>query len=471
MRGDTGANGPKGDKGDQGNKGDKGDTGATGSPGTQGAPGAQGPTGAGFLFKGAFDPAATYQTNDVVTESGGSFILVAGPQSGVDPSASVTANAGIWATLATHGDKGQDGAPGPQGIQGLPGAQGPQGQTGPIGAQGSQGLTGPIGAQGSQGLTGATGATGAQGPQGLTGATGAQGPQGLTGVTGATGATGAQGPQGQTGAQGPQGVPGPQGPAGPSGTLPSQITVSNGFVGISNPNPGEILDVGGNIRSTGSVFWGNGLTRTETQDDAGAQGNAGARSGFFETSNPTPAGNWYPNVTGSGIWQHLIEARHSNNANNYALQIAGSFFDQDLWYRKTNNSPQSTWMQIVAAGPRHCTAPFNSIGATTNSVVGGIARSNATCATPSLGGLNFNDAESVCFAQGGHIATANEIYRLAQANGLGVTVANGDWIGQSAGAGQALYVTSASDINNFEGTAAKSQVRSFRCVSTSTFTP
>lgn len=87
------------------------------------------------------------------------------------------------------------------------------------------------------------------------------------------------------------------------------------------------------------IYWGNANTRTETKNNAGTQAS---KSGFFETSTPV---NYYGGATS---WQHLIEARHSNDTNNYALQIAGSFFDQNLYFRKTNNSSTTTWSRIVA---------------------------------------------------------------------------------------------------------------------------
>ena len=98
------------------------------------------------------------------------------------------------------------------------------------------------------------------------------------------------------------------------------------------------------LELTGRLWYGNGYSRTETRDDAGLQGNVGAQSGFFETSNPSPASDW---PTGASSWWHLIDCRHSNTANNYALQIAGSFFDQDLYYRKTNGSATTGWKRIV----------------------------------------------------------------------------------------------------------------------------
>jgi hypothetical protein len=130
---------------------------------------------------------------------------------------------------------------------------------------------------------------------------------------------------------------------------------NNNNVGIGNTNPVERLDVTGNIRASGIVYWGNSFTRTETRDNAGLQGDAGARSGFFETSAPSPAANWYP---GASSWQHLLDVRHSNNSNNYALQIAGSFFDQRLWFRKTNNNPAQQWTEIASA---NTSPPIGSI--------------------------------------------------------------------------------------------------------------
>ncbi len=237
----------------------------------------------------------------------------------------------------------------------------------------------------------------------------------------------------------------------------SGVTYYPGSIGIGTAAPGEQLHATGNIRADGIVYWGNGLTRTETKDNADAPGS---RSGFFETSGPA---NYYPNASS---WQHVIDVRHSNGGNNYAMQIAGSFFDEDLWYRKTNNNGATTWLQLIGAGPRQCTAPFNSIGATTSTNMNGIVRSNTICASIRFGSPNFNDAQNVCFAVGGHIATYNEMYRLAQANGTGSVLIGGDWIGNRAGDDQA-YCVNSTDINNFEGVCNKNDGRAFRCVNSS----
>ncbi|WP_316800439.1 hypothetical protein [Pedobacter frigidisoli] len=89
-------------------------------------------------------------------------------------------------------------------------------------------------------------------------------------------------------------------------------------------------------------FWGNLLSaQTGTRNDASSFGN-GENSGFFETSAPVN----YP--AGAESWWHLLDVRHSNTANNFSMQIAGSFYDQDLFYRKTNNYGQTQWSRFLS---------------------------------------------------------------------------------------------------------------------------
>jgi hypothetical protein len=83
------------------------------------------------------------------------------------------------------------------------------------------------------------------------------------------------------------------------------------------------------------------LAQTGMRNDAGLQGDAGAVSGFFETVEPTN----YP--SGAASWWHLLDVRHSNQVNNYAMQMAGSFFDQNFYLRKTNGNAQQPWLKIV----------------------------------------------------------------------------------------------------------------------------
>jgi len=100
--------------------------------------------------------------------------------------------------------------------------------------------------------------------------------------------------------------------------------------------------VTGNLSVTGAASWGSNSMRTEVRNDAGLQGNAGARSGFFETGAPVN----FP--SGAASYWHLLDVRHINTANNYAMQLAGSFYDQNLWFRKTNNNPAQGWVRLLS---------------------------------------------------------------------------------------------------------------------------
>lgn len=130
---------------------------------------------------------------------------------------------------------------------------------------------------------------------------------------------------------------------------------SAGNVGIGVTNPTYKLE----IANGASFGYGNGTdgsykSRTETRDDAGQQGS---QSGFFETSTPSPSGDWYP---GANSWQHLLDIRHSNNSNNYAMQFAGSFYDQRLFFRKTNNSASAAWSEVLTVPTGNTAAVNNS---------------------------------------------------------------------------------------------------------------
>lgn len=69
-------------------------------------------------------------------------------------------------------------------------------------------------------------------------------------------------------------------------------------------------------------------------------------SGFYQ-SNASESGG---NAPWSG-WMHLINCQHSTTSNNFALQIAASFFDNNTFkIRVTNNSINNTWRDIIHSG-------------------------------------------------------------------------------------------------------------------------
>ena len=88
------------------------------------------------------------------------------------------------------------------------------------------------------------------------------------------------------------------------------------------------------LLSSSIVFSQNTLTR----DDAGAPT---ITSGFYQTNNPIN----YP--SGASGWWHLLDVRHTNTANNYGMQFSGSFSDQNLYFRKTNDNGSQPWMRAI----------------------------------------------------------------------------------------------------------------------------
>lgn len=80
--------------------------------------------------------------------------------------------------------------------------------------------------------------------------------------------------------------------------------------------------------------------------------------GGFTKSGRLPISGFYQsNESGSGgnapwpSWMHLINCQHSNTVNNYALQIAASFYDNNIFkIRVTNNNVNNAWRDIIHSG-------------------------------------------------------------------------------------------------------------------------
>lgn len=69
-------------------------------------------------------------------------------------------------------------------------------------------------------------------------------------------------------------------------------------------------------------------------------------SGFYQSYESESGGNapW-------SSWMHLINCQHSNTSNNYALQIAASFYDNNTFkIRVTNDNVNNAWQNIIHSG-------------------------------------------------------------------------------------------------------------------------
>jgi hypothetical protein len=107
LTGPTGPQGPVGPVGATGPQGPIGPMGLTGPAGATGATGPAGSAGQGFNFKGAWNNATSYNSYDVATFGGSSYVAIAANQS---QQPDLSANS--WSLMAAQGAQGP---PGPQG--------------------------------------------------------------------------------------------------------------------------------------------------------------------------------------------------------------------------------------------------------------------------------------------------------------------------------------------------------------------
>ena len=128
----------------------------------RGVAGPQGSTGRS-LYRGVFDPTATYEDGDVVRSSANNKLYqLIGVNNGYPELASSN-----WALMS--GGTGETGARGFNGSTGARGEKGEQGLQGDRGFNGSTGARGEKGIQGDRGSNGTDGARGQKGEQGLQG--------------------------------------------------------------------------------------------------------------------------------------------------------------------------------------------------------------------------------------------------------------------------------------------------------------
>jgi len=131
----------------------------------RGVAGPQGSTGRS-LYRGVFDPTATYSDGDVVRSSANNKLYqLIGVNNGYPELASSN-----WALMSgdtgATGERGFNGTKGNRGEKGEQGLQGDRGFNGSTGARGEQGRQGNRGFNGTDGKSGATGAVGSKGDVG-----------------------------------------------------------------------------------------------------------------------------------------------------------------------------------------------------------------------------------------------------------------------------------------------------------------
>ncbi len=126
-------------------------------------------------------------------------------------------------------------------------------------------------------------------------------------------------------------------------------------------------------------------TLAQVRNDAGLRGDAGAISGFFESNAPLN----FPE--GATDWWHLLDVRHSNPNNNMAMQFSGSFYDQNLFFRKTNNSASQPWSKVVLERA-------GKVGIGTSSPKSGLHLGAGTSDLMSLGTTNYGGGNGQALA-------------------------------------------------------------------------
>ncbi len=119
-----------------------------------------------------------------------------------------------------------------------------------------------------------------------------------------------------------------------TGTAP--LVVSSTTV-VTNLNA-DLLD---GIDSSRVIFGANSTKVTNTGNI-----NSALPCGFYDINNGTGSPT-------SGTWHHVINARHNNEGNHYAMQIAGNFFSGsvgDLFYRVIDAGTPTSWLRMWHAG-------------------------------------------------------------------------------------------------------------------------
>ena len=120
----------------------------------------------------------------------------------------------------------------------------------------------------------------------------------------------------------------------------SAVTVNLTYSNVGAASSGHTHDYASSSHNHNGVY--------AVQCGSVSQSGRVGYSGFYETSGATSSAKNHPFSSG---WMHFINCQHSNTSNNYALQIAASFYDNtNFKIRVTNGSDSTTWNTILHSG-------------------------------------------------------------------------------------------------------------------------
>ena len=195
--------------------------------------------------------------------------------------------------------------------------------------------------------------------------------------------------------------------------------------------------------ATTPVFSGDSVTKDNI--------TTRTESGIYETSTGTFAEGWPLN---SSNWQHLISVTHSNDTNYYAMQISGSFFDNDFYGRKTNNVGTASWVKFWTDGND---GDGSGLDADTLDGVQGASYVQNTDSRTLSGNLNFtgtNNFFSTGLFVGANVTANTTAFRVGNSNLSTVNLSLGGQVTANGGVGSSGQVLTSGGAGNVYWAAA-----------------